>query len=205
MLRPTPQISSRPISLRAAGWMSLHQKDQNAFHSRGMSASVKPACSRGSSTRGRARSRGRSAAHTAPDACLLVEQRHPGPVRLDQTGRKVADSIRKVHEPIVEGPLRDVVVQAEPEGEVGRLSGLQRRNERVGQLIFPIKRKLNLLAAPLLEGGDDLPQRRVLLRVGAFATTTRSAAFAPIGAQTRAAAKTVGRSQCMTAHSARIC
>jgi hypothetical protein len=49
----------------------------------------------------------------------------------------------------------------------GLLRG-QRRNERVWQLIFPIKRKLNLLAALLLEGGDNLPQRRVLLRVGPF-------------------------------------
>ena len=45
MVRPTPQMSSRPVARRTAGWTWSHQNDQNASHSFGMSASVKPACS----------------------------------------------------------------------------------------------------------------------------------------------------------------
>jgi hypothetical protein len=37
----TPQMSSRPSALRAAGWTLSHQNDQNASHSLGMSARVK--------------------------------------------------------------------------------------------------------------------------------------------------------------------
>ena len=43
---PTPQMSSRPSALRTAGCTRSHQKDQNASHCLGMSASVNPARSR---------------------------------------------------------------------------------------------------------------------------------------------------------------
>ena len=41
--RPTPQMWSLPVALRAAGWTSSHQNDQNASHSLGISSSVNPA------------------------------------------------------------------------------------------------------------------------------------------------------------------
>jgi hypothetical protein len=43
MARPAPQMSSRPVAWRTAGWTLSHQKSQNSCHSCGMSASVKPA------------------------------------------------------------------------------------------------------------------------------------------------------------------
>ena len=77
----------------------------------------------------------------------------------------MADGVGEVHEPIVEGPLRDIAGNAYAEREIGRLARLQRRLELVRELLCSIENELDLLAAPLLESGDGLPDRRILLGV----------------------------------------
>ena len=57
---------------------------------------------------------------------------------------------------------------SDAEGEVGRLSGLDRRHELVRKLLLGMEDELDLLAGLLLEGRDDLPDRLVLLGVVAF-------------------------------------
>jgi hypothetical protein len=65
----------------------------------------------------------------------------------------------------VEGPIRDVLGNPQAEGEVGRPVGLERRHELDRKLILIIKGDLDMPAAALLEGGDDLCDRFVLLDV----------------------------------------
>ena len=71
----------------------------------------------------------------------------------------------QVDEPILECPLPDVVGEPEAKGEVGRLPCLERCLDFVRQLGLRIEDELDLLTCVLLEGGDDLPYRLVLLRV----------------------------------------
>ena len=67
---------------------------------------------------------------------LALRQRHPGEhIRIEQV-RKVADGVGEVHEPIVEGPLSDVVDEQEAEGEVGRLADLERRRDLPRELLL---------------------------------------------------------------------
>ena len=80
----------------------------------------------------------------------------------------MADGVGEIHEPVVEGPLSDIVVKNEAEGEVGRLAGLERRRDRRRMLVPWMEDQLDLLAGLLLEGGDDLLDRLVLLGVVAL-------------------------------------
>jgi hypothetical protein len=54
------------------------------------------------------------------------------------------------------------------EGEVGRLTGLDRRYELVRKLLLGMEDVVYLFARILLDGGDDLPDRLVILGVVAF-------------------------------------
>jgi hypothetical protein len=81
----------------------------------------------------------------------------------------VADRVGQVDEPALIGPLLVVLGVGDTEGEVGRLSGLDRRYELVRKFLLGMEDKLDLLAGLLLKGGDDLPERVVLLGVAACA------------------------------------
>jgi hypothetical protein len=112
------------------------------------------------------------AAHRQPVQGFLpgasVEPPFPAEhVRIEHVG-KVADGVREIHEPVVEGPWSDMVVKIVAEGEVRRLAGLERRIDRLWMLVPWMQDQLDLLAGLLLEGGDDLPDRLVLLRVVAL-------------------------------------
>ena len=105
-----PRCRRGPVARRTAGCTWSHQNDQKASHSFGMSARVKPALLQ----------------QALPDVdvvgCAAHRQRVQGLLpspRLSKhrtsasasgsnRSEKVADSVRKVHEPIVEGPLRGV-------------------------------------------------------------------------------------------------
>jgi hypothetical protein len=88
-------------------------------------------------------------------------------VRIEQV-RKVADGVGEIDQPTLVGPLLVLTDVEDAEGEGGRLSGLARRHDRVRKLLLGMEDEVDLLARLLLEGGDDLPDRLVLLRVVAF-------------------------------------
>ena len=96
-------------------------------------------------------------AHAQPGEGVRVEQVREGP-----------DCVREIHQPIVQGPFHEVEANAKVESEVGRLAGLERRQKLVRSLRRVMEDELDLLAGLLLEGGDDLPERRVLLGVEAL-------------------------------------
>jgi hypothetical protein len=77
----------------------------------------------------------------------------------------VADCVGEVHEPIVEGPFRDVVGHNRAERKVGRSARRQRRLELLREFRLLIEDEFDMLTAVLLEGRDGLPDRLVLLRV----------------------------------------
>src|SRR5262245_49584090 len=58
--------------------------------------------------------------------------------------------------------------QAQAEGKVRRLVGLERRHRLGRKLLFFVQCEVDSLAALLLEGRDDLPDRIVLLLVAAL-------------------------------------
>jgi hypothetical protein len=80
----------------------------------------------------------------------------------------VADSVGEVDEPTLIGPLLGLADVEDAEDEVRRLSRLDRRHDLVRKLLFGMQNELDLLAGLPLEGGDDLPDRVVLLRVVAL-------------------------------------
>jgi hypothetical protein len=61
-----------------------------------------------------------------------------------------------------------MVVKKIAEGEVRRLAGLERRIDRLWMLRLWMEDQLDLLAGLLLEGGDDLLDRLLLLGVVAL-------------------------------------
>jgi hypothetical protein len=85
--------------------------------------------------------------------------------RRGRTGSKRPRWFGKVQEPIVESPFRDVTAKTGAEGEVGRLARLERGRHLVEHLILCGLHEIDLLAGLLLEGGDDLPDRFVLLGI----------------------------------------
>ena len=93
-----------------------------------------------------------------------VEQGHAlERIRIEQVG-KVADGVREVDEPTLVGPLLIGLGISDREDEVrDQPPGLERGHEVGHNCFLRIKDELDLLAAVLLEGGDDLPDRRVLL------------------------------------------
>jgi hypothetical protein len=80
----------------------------------------------------------------------------------------VADGVREIHQPILEGPPWEIGVKQEAEGEVGRPVGFERGYDLVRKLLQGIGGDLDPLAGLLLESGDDLPDRLVLLRIVAL-------------------------------------
>ena len=172
--RPTwagrrPRCRRGPVALRTAGCTWSHQNDQNASHSlRDVVEREARRSSRLFQTWRWLVARPIGSPYRALCPVFALSSMHPGErVRIEQV-REVADGVREVHEPILEGPLADVVVQAEAEGEVGRLAGLERRHDLVRKLLLWMEDELDLLAGLLLEGGDDLPDRLVLLGVVAL-------------------------------------
>ena len=77
----------------------------------------------------------------------------------------MADGLREVHEPILEGPLRRVGGKHPAEGEVGRAAGLNSRHELARMLVLWMEDELGMFAALVLERGDDLSDRCVFLPV----------------------------------------
>jgi hypothetical protein len=57
-----------------------------------------------------------------------------------------------------------MIVKKVAESEVGRLADLERRLDRLWKVVPWMEDQLNLPAGLLLEGGDDLLDRLVLLR-----------------------------------------
>jgi hypothetical protein len=64
--------------------------------------------------------------------------------------------------------LAVVVVRVDAEQEIGRLSGRNRGDDLGFDVVVRRQIELDLLPAMLLEGGDDLPDRRILLGVEAL-------------------------------------
>ena len=184
-------MSSRPVARRTAGCTWSHQNDQNASHSLGMSSSVNPACS---SRLFQTWTWLVDAAHRQrvqrPLPGLRVEQHPPGErVRIEQV-REVADSVREVHEPIVEGPFPDVAVNGVPNAKSGGWPASSAASILSGSSACWIENELDLLAAVLLKGGDGLPDRRVLLGVEPLLPPHHEVGgLAPSGARTSAAAR----------------
>jgi hypothetical protein len=77
----------------------------------------------------------------------------------------VAHSVDEIDQLIVEGPIRDVLGNKQAKGKVGRLAGLERRSDLLRHLLLLLEDKLDLLAGVLLEDGNDLANRLVLLGV----------------------------------------
>ena len=94
---------------------------------------------------------------------LLVEQHVPSEGVGIEEIREEPDGVAEVDELIVEDPFRDIARNAYPERDVGRSASLQRQLELFWELRLLIENELDLLAAPLLESGDGLRDRRVLL------------------------------------------
>ena len=115
---PTPQISSRPVTLRTAGWTWSHQNDQYVSHSLGMSSTVKPVCSSKLVQTWMWLWSGRSAVRRGPASRAAVEQHgcleHVGIVH----AREWADSFGEIDEPIVVCPWGDLGVYQHAEQEV---------------------------------------------------------------------------------------
>jgi hypothetical protein len=80
----------------------------------------------------------------------------------------VTDGVREVHEPVIEGPFSNKAAKQQAESEIGRLAHLERRHDLVGKLLKWIEDQLDLLAALLLERGNDFLERLALLRVVGF-------------------------------------
>ncbi len=99
---------------------------------------------------------------------LRIAPGDPGErIRIEQV-REGSDDIGEISQPVLDRPETDIALQVDTEREVGRLASLERRLELARKLILGIEVELDLLAGLLLEGGDDLPDRRVLLRVVAL-------------------------------------
>src|SRR5262245_37050278 len=76
----------------------------------------------------------------------------------------MADCIRKVHKPIVDGQFRVVLAHARAEREVGgRGPCLKRGRDFAWKLRIRVEDDLDLLAGLLLESGDSLSDSRVRL------------------------------------------
>ena len=83
-------------------------------------------------------------------------------IRIEQIG-KVADGVREIDEPTLVGPLFVGLGLNYREDEVGGTPPGLERGHKVGHKFFlRTKDELDLLAAILLEGRDDLPDRLVL-------------------------------------------
>jgi hypothetical protein len=79
---------------------------------------------------------------------------------------EVADGVREIYQPTFVGPsfgLREIHHRVDKVR--GAPPGFERGLEVGQKLLLHIKDELNLFAGLLLEGGDDLPDRRILLRV----------------------------------------
>jgi hypothetical protein len=74
----------------------------------------------------------------------------------------------RAFEPVVECPLSDVAAEQQSVGEVGWLAGVQCGRNRFSMLRLWMEDQLDLFAGLLLEGGDDLLDRLVLLGVVAL-------------------------------------
>jgi hypothetical protein len=81
-------------------------------------------------------------------------------------------------------------------GEVRWAAGLERRHDLLGKLPLFVEADLDLSASPLLEDGDHIRDRLVLLRIESLSHhTTRSAASAPSGAMLNTEARWIDASQ----------
>ena len=170
MGRPMPQMSSRPVARRTAGCTSSHQNDQNASHSRGMSASLKPALLQQALPDVEVVGR---AAHRQPVQGLLA-----GPcVEQHVTEASASGSNRFEKWPMAserstsrssKAHLASYSVRSKPKAKSGGRPGLERRLDLVRKLCLGIQDKLDLLAAPLLERCDHLPDRLALLGIVAL-------------------------------------
>jgi hypothetical protein len=92
-----------------------------------------------------------------------VEQQGPVELfRIEQV-RKVADGVRKIHQPIIERPPWDIDYKPEAERDVGRPPSLEGRLDVGWLLLQGDEGDLDLLAGLLLESRDHLLERLVLL------------------------------------------
>jgi hypothetical protein len=101
----------------------------------------------------------------------------------------MAYGLGEVHEPVAEGPFRYVAVDAYAESEIGRRStGRQCCVDLVCEFRPLRENQFDLLTAPLLEAGDGILERLILSILSLSHHTMKSAAVAPTGARTSAAA-----------------
>ena len=203
-------MSSRPRALRTAGCTWSHQKDQNASHSlrdvgEGEAGALQEAVP-DMDVVGRPAHRQRIEA--APAGLAVEQGGHVDGVGIEQVQDR-AEGVLEVDEPVVVSPAggRRYIDGCPLNRKSGGAPACDAASRLCSMISSAWLDELDLLAGLLLERGDDLADRLVLLGVKPFShQTTRSAA---LGAERRigraAAARTTGDQPLHGSSLRRIC